>query len=155
MVDTVDDRQELWIRSPFAMLGYMEGGGFERPFDDSGYMDTGDLAVMEAGRVAITGRKKDIIIRGGVNVSPVRIESVLSLMPELEEVAVIGMPHPFWGEQIVACIVPAGQVDRLEEKVHHFARERLGPAERPDVVRVVERLPRSFIGKILKNQLRT
>lgn len=153
-----EDRDELWIRSPFAMLGYPEDDGFVRPFDASGFMDTGDLASLVQGRMAITGRKKDIIIRGGVNVSPVRVESVLSLMPEVGEVAVIGAPHPFWGEQIVACVVPEGDAgnlgEKLVEKVQAFARQHLGPAERPDTIRVMEKLPRSFIGKILKNELR-
>lgn len=145
---------ELWIRSPFAMLGYLEDQRFIRPFDEDGYMDTGDLARVEGGRIEITGRKKDIIIRGGVNVSPARLESILSLMPEVDDVAVVGHAHAFWGEQIVAFVVPAGS-DRtnLADRVKRFANDRLGEAERPDDVRVLDALPRSFIGKIQKAEL--
>ena len=82
---------ELLVRSPFSMLGYLEDGKLVSPFDEEGFLDTGDLARMESGRIEITGRVKDIIIRGGINTSPARIESVMSRMPGISEVAVVGL----------------------------------------------------------------
>jgi long-chain acyl-CoA synthetase len=149
-----DDRAELWIHSPFGMLGYLEDDGYVQPFDENGFMDTGDLGVISDGRLEITGRKKDIIIRGGVNVSPVRLESLLSTVPGVDEAAVLGSAHSFWGEQIVAFVVPVPGAKNVGEAVQRFCREHLGVAERPDEIRIIDRLPRSFIGKIEKNALR-
>ena len=148
-------QKELWIRSPFCMLGYLKGGDLTRPFDPEGFMDTGDLVLRAQGRIQITGRKKDIIIRGGINISPVRVESVLSMMPDVEETAVVGVEHPFWGEEIVACIVPAHKNHQdLGTKVLQYCREHLAQHERPDRLMLMDSLPRSFIGKIQKNILR-
>ncbi len=99
--------QDLWIKSPFTMLGYLQDGRLTSPLDGEGFLDTGDLALQKGQKIQISGRKKDIIIRGGVNISPARVEGVLKGMEGVDEVAVIGVPHPFWGEAIVACVIPA------------------------------------------------
>jgi acyl-CoA synthetase (AMP-forming)/AMP-acid ligase II len=145
-------RSELWLRSPFLMLGYRRGdGALELPVDEHGFFDTGDLAEFRDGKLEIIGRKKDIIIRGGVNVAPGRVESVLAAAPGVAEVSVVGVGHSFWGEAIVAWVVAKPGAER---DVQAFAREHLGAHERPDHVFAVPELPRSFIGKIQKNELR-
>lgn len=147
--------EALWIRSPFSMLGYMDAEGLIRPFDDEGFLDTGDLAAIEDGRLRITGRRKELIIRGGVNVAPTRVESALGLMPGVEEVAVVGVDHPFWGEEIVACLVPCDPAAAdLVAQARRFCLEALGAHERPDRYMIMPELPRSFIGKIEKRVLR-
>lgn len=146
---------ELWLRTPYLMLGYRnENGSLELPLDENGFMNTGDTAILNDGKLQITGRKKDIIIRGGVNISPARLESVLAFAPGVAEVAVVGVKHEFWGEAIVACVVPKEAAPGVEKAVKIFSREQLGQHERPDHVLVLEQLPRSFIGKIQKNLLK-
>lgn len=144
---------ELWIRSPFAMLGYLKDGELE-DIRDEGFIDTGDLADYRSDdsgrRIQITGRVKDIIIRGGINTSPGRIESIMSKAPGVEEVAVVGLPHDYWGEQIIACVVG----DASETDLLNYCRESLDAHEVPDQIKFMEAFPRSFIGKVLKNDLR-
>jgi long-chain acyl-CoA synthetase len=147
------DGQDLYIKSPFTMLGYLQDGRLTSPCDEAGFMDTGDLADTSDGKIRITGRKKDIIIRGGVNVSPKRVETVLEGMDEVEEVAVIGLPHPFWGEAITACVIPAAGHSDVSTKVAVFGRQNLSPHERPDHIILLQEFPRSFIGKIEKKKL--
>lgn len=140
----------LWIRSPYSMLGYLRAGELEDIRDDQGFIDTGDLAEFDGERLTITGRVKDIIIRGGVNTSPARIESLISQAPGVSEVAVVGLPHDYWGEQIIACIVgDASETDLLD-----YCRKVLDAHEVPDQIRIMDSLPRSFIGKVLKTDLR-
>lgn len=116
-------QSELWIRSPFSMLGYLEDGKLTRPFDGDGFMNTGDLALVKNGKIKITGRVKDIIIRGGINVSPSKLESVLSLMPDVDDVAVIGHEHDFWGEEIVACVIAVDKGQEMEQRFLNFAEK--------------------------------
>lgn len=146
--------RDLYIKAPYAMLGYLQDGQLVSPFDDTGFMDTGDLAEQNGGKIRIVGRKKDIIIRGGVNVAPKRVESVLENMDEVQEVAVIGTPHPFWGEAITACVVPAAGHSDVATKVSVFSRKNLSPHERPDHIVLLKEFPRSFIGKIERRKLR-
>ncbi|MBL6689006.1 MAG: acyl--CoA ligase [Pseudomonadales bacterium] len=149
-----DGGSELWIRSPFAMLGYLKDGELEDIRDAGGFIDTGDLADYrpepDGERIRITGRVKDIIIRGGINISPGRIESVMSQAPGVEEVAVVGLPHAYWGEQIIACVVGGTG----ESELLNYCRESLDGHEVPDRIEFMEAFPRSFIGKVLKNDLR-
>ncbi len=146
--------QDLWIKSPFAMLGYLQDGGLISPFDEKGYMDTGDLAKRSEEKIQISGRKKDIIIRGGVNISPARVEAVLEVMEEVDEVAVVGIPHPFWGEAIVACVIPAAGQSNVSTQVAIFSRQNLSPHERPDHIVMMKDFPRSFVGKLERIKLR-
>jgi long-chain acyl-CoA synthetase len=146
--------QDLWIKSPFSMLGYLQDGRLTSPFDEEGFLDTGDLADRTGGKIQITGRKKDIIIRGGVNISPARVEGVLDGMNEVDEVAVVGVPHPFWGEAIVACVIPAAGHSDVSDKVAIFSRQNLSPHERPDHIVLMKEFPRSFIGKLETRKLR-
>ena len=154
----IREGDELWLKSPFSMLGYLVDNELTSPFDDDGFLDTGDLALVEDGRIEITGRVKDIVIRGGINTSPVKIESVLSQFDGIDEVAVVGLPHEFWGEEIVACIISnescsSDQFNGLEGEILNYCRAHLDSHEVPDRLVFLDEFPRSFIGKVLKADL--
>ena len=148
------NNNELWIKSPFSMLGYIDKGKLYTKQDKEGYIDTGDLAEIKEGKLKIIGRKKDIIIRGGINISPSKLESELTLLPFVSEVAIVGVEHKFWGEVIVACIVPLDGEVIHKQKIFSFSKEIFLDYEQLDEVVFLDKLPRSFIGKILKNELK-
>jgi fatty-acyl-CoA synthase len=136
------------------MLGYLDGGRLTSPADADGYMDTGDVADFKGGKIRITGRMKDIIIRGGINVFPGRIESVVRKIPAVEDVVVVGKPHAFWGEEIVACIISDTTSKAFEVDVHRHCEQSLSLHERPDRIVFLDSFPRSVIGKIRKEDLK-
>lgn len=146
---------ELWIRSPFFMKGYREGGNYQLMLDERGFFDTGDLATFEQGRLTIVGRKKEIIVRGGVNVSPRRLEMLFSSVQEFEEVAVLGIDRPMVGERVVAFVRTRLPPTEARQVLYSLAREQLAEYERPDEVILVAALPRLFNGKIDKQRLRS
>ena len=148
------NNNELWIKSPFSMLGYMDKGKLFAQQDKKGYIDTGDLVEIKEGKLKIIGRKKDIIIRGGINISPAKLESKLTLLSFVSEVAIVGLEHKFWGEVIVACIVPLDEEIIDKQKIFSFSKKNFMDHEQLDEVVFLEKLPRSFIGKILKNELK-
>ena len=156
----VDIREEgaLWIRSPFKMIGYFEDGKMTSyPFKNE-FMDTGDLASYKNGKIRITGRTKDIIIRGGINISPVQLENKISLMPGVCDVAVVGNAHDFWGEELVFCIIPIEDFLNNEKDfrkiVIGWSKKNLAPSEQPDRIELLDSFPRSFSGKVDKKELR-
>ena len=122
--------------------------------DENGYIDTGDIATLDQGKLQINGRKKDIIIRGGINISPAHVEAVLTQASGADEVAVLGVDHEFWGEIIVACVIPKSGFDNVRNNVLIQARNHLSIHERPDRVVLLESFPRSFIGKLQRNILK-
>jgi malonyl-CoA/methylmalonyl-CoA synthetase len=133
------------------------GGYWKKPketaeaFTSDGYFRTGDVGRQEADkRVWITGRAKDLIISGGYNVSPREVEMVLDDLPGVTESAVIGVPHPDFGEAVVAVVV--GQGD--EKQMIARARESLAPYKSPKAIAFVTELPRNAMGKVQKAALR-
>lgn len=110
---------------------------------------TGDLGVIESGRLRVTGRKSDTIITGGENVAPAEVEAVLERHPRVREAAVIGRPDPEWGEALVALVV--GDADPNELLAH--ARAHLPGFKVPKAVERVERLPRNAAGKLERRSL--
>lgn len=146
---------ELWIRSPFMMKGYREGHDhYVLPCDGRGFIDTGDIAAWEDGRLAITGRKKDVIIRGGLNVSPRRIEMLLSTAAQAKEVVVLGIERPLVGERVFAFVETSGEPPALLRSLHEIAESHLAVHEVPDEFVLLRALPRLFNGKIDKKRLR-
>lgn len=126
----------------------------QEDFSADGFFRTGDLGTVSAdGYVEITGRAKDMIISGGYNVYPIEIESVLDSHPAVAESAVIGVPHPDFGEAVVAVIVPRDGQCRPEELVS-WVRTRLANYKVPKHVVVIDQLPRNALGKVQKNVLR-
>ena len=152
-----DGQPELTVRSPFAYLGYVTEQGIVPADLDQGYMPTGDMGELFDGRLRITGRIKDLIIRGGVNIAPVTLENALAGLPGLEDVAVVSLPHEYWGESIIVCIqpVPGADAAQLEQDVRARCREKLARSHQPDRIAILDRFPRAPTGKVQKHQLRT
>ncbi len=143
---------EIIIRTPRIMKGY---AGRE---DDSalpeGWRATGDLGwVDEDGYVFFAGRKDDMIIRGGENIAPAEIETVLMSHPAVDEAAVIGVPSVEWGQTVKAYIVlrPGEKADSKE--MQEFCRTRLASFKRPEHLEFIDALPKNALGKILRKEL--
>jgi acyl-CoA synthetase (AMP-forming)/AMP-acid ligase II len=108
----------------------------------------------DEGYLFITGRKKDLIIRGGENISPGEIEDTLSEHPQIEEAAIIGVPDPEWGEVIKAIVVPEKGETPDKSEVIAYTKERLASYKAPTYFAFVDELPRNPMGKVLKTELR-
>ncbi|MCB0221924.1 MAG: AMP-binding protein [Chrysiogenetes bacterium] len=122
---------------------------------EDGWLKTGDLGYLdEDGYLYISGRNKDMIIRGGFNVYPVEIEAALHEHPEILEVAVIGVPHDVLGEDIKACIVARPGANLSEDDIAKFCEDRLADYKRPRQIEFMAELPRNALGKVLKRSLR-
>jgi malonyl-CoA/methylmalonyl-CoA synthetase len=127
----------------------------EAEFRQDGWFITGDMALMdEAGRISIVGRAKDLIISGGYNVYPKEIESEIDEIPGVKESAVIGVPHPDFGEGVVAVVVEDGSRELSEQDIIAPLQARLARFKQPKRVYLVEALPRNTMGKVQKAQLR-
>src|SRR5450759_183433 len=148
---------ELLINGPQVFAGY-----WNRPQETAtallrgGWVRTGDIAIADAaGFVRIVDRIKELIITGGFNVYPSEVEDVLREMPEIADVAVVGVRTPDGsGEEVVAAVVPAPGATVDPERVRSFARERLTGYKVPRRVDIVDELPRSLIGKVLRRRVR-
>ena len=124
-------------------------------FRPDGYFITGDMVRKdENGYYRIVGRSKDLIISGGYNVYPKEIESYLDDMPGVLESAVVGRPHPDFGEAVIAFIVKDGCIEITEESVIAFVKDKLANFKVPKQVFIVNELPRNTMGKVQKNELR-
>lgn len=146
----------LEIKGPNVFSGYWQmPDKTEESFTADGWFITGDL-VTEAvdGRITIVGRAKDLIIAGGYNIYPKEIESVLDDMPGVEESAVVGIPHPDFGESVVAVIVPTKGVDVDAAQVMAWVEPRLARFKHPRHIHIVDALPRNTMGKVQKAALR-
>ena len=122
----------------------------------NGWLHTGDAAIMdEEGLVYIADRLKDMIISGGENVYSMEVENAISLMPEIAEVSVIGIPDPRWGEAVHAIVVPRNGANITLESVQAHCRTLIAAYKCPRSLEVRdESLPVSAAGKIQKNVLR-
>jgi malonyl-CoA/methylmalonyl-CoA synthetase len=146
----------LHVKGPNVFQGYW---GMPRKtreeLSPDGWFRSGDLARMdEDGYVTIVGRDKDLIISGGFNVYPKEVELVLDEQPGVLESAVIGVPHPDFGEGVVAVLVPApGQTPDLDA-IRAATGTRLARFKQPKRLEVVDELPRNTMGKVQKNLLR-
>lgn len=143
---------ELLIRGPHIMVGYFNRPDLTRDvIDDEGWFRTGDIASMDAdGFVTITGRKKEIIISGGINIQPREIADILLEHADVAEAHVVGVPDPVWGERIACAVVPAnGSGTTDAQELIAYARDRLAPGKTPQVIRFMDNLPRNPAGKVL------
>jgi len=148
----VAESGEIEIRGPSLFGGYWrKPRETAESFTADGFFRTGDVGRQEAdGRVWITGRAKDIVISGGFNVSPREVEMVLDDLPGIVESAVIGAPHPDFGEGVVAIVVGEGEAG----DVMASARKQLAAYKSPKAVVFVKELPRNAMGKVTKAELR-
>ncbi|MFF3499598.1 AMP-binding protein [Streptomyces sp. NPDC003247] len=148
---------ELCTRGYSVMLGYWNEPERTAEAVDAGrWMHTGDLAVMrEDGYVEIVGRIKDMIIRGGENVYPREIEEFLHAHPKIADVQVVGVPHETYGEEVLACVIPADRADppALDE-VRGFCEGRLAHYKIPSRLQVLDAFPMTVSGKVRKVELR-
>ena len=152
-----DASNEVLVRGPMVMAGYVGDAAESRQaLRADGWLATGDVGAIDAaGRLSIVDRLKDLIITGGVNVSPTAVERVVLDHPRVADACVIGVPDAEWGERVVAYVVPElrGGVQLTVEELRDFARERLTRAELPREVRVVDGIPRTASGKPLRRAL--
>lgn len=148
----VDTIGEICCRGYLNMIGYNNNpDATAAAIDANGWLHTGDLGRMDfRGYVAITGRVKEMIIRGGENLFPAEIENVLLAHPEVAEVAVVGLPDEKWGE-IVACFVrPESGSGITGDDLHSYCRQHLSPQKTPTVWLRVDTYPLTGSGKIQK-----
>ncbi|HAN2260012.1 TPA: medium-chain fatty-acid--CoA ligase [Escherichia coli] len=145
-------------RGPNVFMGYFDEPELTaRALDEEGWYYSGDLCCMdEAGYIKITGRKKDIIVRGGENISSREVEDILLQHPKIHDVCVVAMPDERLGERSCAYVVlkaPHHSLS-LEEVVAFFSRKRVAKYKYPEHIVVIEKLPRTASGKIQKFLLR-
>jgi O-succinylbenzoic acid--CoA ligase len=124
------------------------------PLDDDGWFETGDAGEVAAdGRLVVHGRRGDLIITGGENVWPVEVERVLERHPAVAEVAVIGRPDPDWGHRVVAVVVPSPSGPPTLEELRDAAKAELPAFAAPRDLEVLDRLPRTSLGKVSRTAL--
>ncbi|MFV3077203.1 AMP-binding protein [Niveispirillum fermenti] len=147
---------EILVRGPSLFMGYADEGQTREAMDDDGYFRTGDIGhLTPAGAIVITGRKKDLIIRGGENLSAKDIEDVLHRHPGIQEVAAVAMPHARLGETVCVYVVPQpGERPDLDGITRHVAAAGLARQKFPERVELVTDLPRTASGKVRKDILR-
>lgn len=150
------DDGELQVRGPELFLGYLDGSLNDDAFTADGWFHTGDLAhIDDDGFVEITGRKKDLIIRHGENLSAKEIEDQLFGHPKIADVAIVASPDPRVGEQVCAVVVPEPGADvTLSDLVDWLTDRRMARQKLPERLLLVEELPRNASGKVQKFQLR-
>ena len=150
-----DEVGELCFRGPHVSTGYWNNPqATAEAIDREGWFHTGDMARYdEDGFFYIAGRAKDMFISGGVNVYPAEIENVLLQHDALADAAVIGVPHGTWGEVGVAYVVPAAGEEVTPEELDGFVGDRLARYKIPKEFRVVDELPRTPYGKVVKGEL--
>jgi fatty-acyl-CoA synthase len=150
------EQGELWTRGYLVMRGYYKMENRTREvIDEDGWLHTGDLAVMdENGYVRITGRAKDMIIRGGENVYPREIEEFLYTHPDVADVQVIGVPDERYGEEVMAWVKVRGGAELSAEQLDAFCRDRIAHFKRPRHWRFVTGFPMTITGKVQKFKMR-
>jgi long-chain acyl-CoA synthetase len=149
------DQGEIVIRGPQIMKGYWNKPEETAEILRDGWLHTGDVGhVDQDGYFWITDRKKDLIIKGGENISPRAVEESLFCHPKVSEAAVIGMKDEVYGENIRAFVVLNPGEAATEEEMMDYCREKLAKFFVPRTITIVPSLPKSLVGKILKKELR-
>ncbi|MFD6106871.1 AMP-binding protein [Nocardia salmonicida] len=148
------DEGEICIRSPYVMLGYWnDDAATAAAIDDRRWLRSGDFGTMHNGRLTVSGRRTDLILRGGENVYPTEIENVLVEHPAVSECAVFGVAHPDLGQEVAAVVVAEpGAVD--PEELRAFVADRLAYFKVPARWRITsDALPRNATGKVTRREL--
>jgi malonyl-CoA/methylmalonyl-CoA synthetase len=143
------------VKGPNVFKGYWRMPEKTREdFTPDGWFITGDIGIIDAqGRVTIAGRAKDLIISGGFNVYPKEIEEILDRLPGIGESAVIGLPHPDFGEAVVAVVTASGPLAAEAEIIATLSKS-LAKFKVPKRIFTVAELPRNAMGKVQKAELR-
>jgi cyclohexanecarboxylate-CoA ligase len=146
---------EILARGPAQCVGYVDPAATLAAFDAEGFFHTGDLGYRTAnGALVITGRKKDLIIRGGENISAKEIEDILIDHPGIREVAVVSMPHARLGEAVCAFVIAIQPGLTLRDLACHLEKAGIARQKFPERLELVEDMPRTAAGKIKKDVLR-
>ena len=151
-----DSSHEVLVRGPIVMTGYVGGStASQHAFRADGWLATGDIGSIDTtGRLSIVDRLNDLIITGGVNVSPTAVERVILDHPSVDDACVIGLPDAEWGERVVAYVTaPTDRIPPTVDELREFATGRLTKAELPREVRVLDEIPRTPSGKPLRRVL--
>ena len=159
-ITQADQPGELRFKGPTVFSGYFRAPDMTaRAFDEQGFYRTGDLFEIAGDQLQYyryVGRSKDLVIRGGMNISSEEIESLLAACPGVQEVAVVGVPDRILGEKLCACVVSApGQTVLLGDLVQFLrSQKRVAAYKLPEYMLQIDALPRNPVGKILKRELR-
>lgn len=146
---------EIWCRGPMLFSGYWENAEATSAAMHDGWYRTGDIGrIDEDGFLLVVDRLKDMIISGGENIYPAELEAVISTIPGIKEVAVVGRPDERWGEVPIAYVVPMHADAITESRVIEYCRSNLASYKCVKAVKLIDALPRSPVGKVLKRQLR-
>ncbi|MEE2056756.1 class I adenylate-forming enzyme family protein [Rhodococcus artemisiae] len=153
----VDDgvEGEICVRSPFVMLGYWNNdAATDGAITSDGWLRTGDYGTLENGRLRLTGRRSDLILRGGENVYPTEIEQALDEHPAVQECAVIGIDDEDLGQEVGAVVVLHADTNATEDDLRDFLKERLAYFKIPKTWKITQDLlPRNATGKIIRRDL--
>ena len=145
---------EILVRGPNVFSSYWRRPEATAAAFEGGWFRTGDLGRLEPdGYLRIAGRKAELVISGGYNVYPREVEDVLRMHPAVSDAAVVGRPHPEWGEEVVAFVEPVPGDEHCLGDLADFAADRLAPYKRPKRLVMVESLPRNALGKVVKGEL--
>ncbi len=147
----------LWYRSPSVIPCYFKNpDATKRAFDEEGFFNTGDLFKIKEGNcIEFYDRAKDIIIRGGFNISAQEIENILLEHPDVADVAAVAMPDERLGERVCVYVVPKGSKEITLNDLTSFMREKgVAVYKLPERLEITDKIPRNPVGKILKNRLR-
>ncbi len=152
----VGENGEFVARGYNIMKGYYKmPGATKGAIDEDGWLHTGDLAAMdEDGQYRITGRLKDMIIRGGENIYPKEIEEFIYTCPKVRDVQVIGVPDKQYGEEIMACIILKDGEEMTADEMKEYIRAHMARHKVPRYVEFMKKFPMNAAGKILKYKMR-
>ena len=146
---------EIAVRSACTMAGYWQDPAATDRAIREGWLRTGDLGALdEDGFLSLHDRSKDLIISGGSNIYPREVEETLVSDGRVAECAVVGRPHPDWGEEVVAFVVPAADARIESADLDALCLNNIARFKRPKQYRFVESLPKNHYGKVLKTELR-
>lgn len=146
---------EIWLKAPSMMLGYYKNPALTEETIEDGWLKTGDIAYRDDdGFYYFLERSKDLIIRGGINISPTEIEDLLYQLESVAECAVVGVNDEVFGERVKAFIVPKSGRSISEQSIIEFCRDKIADYKIPEIISICAELPKGPTGKILKRVLR-
>ena len=151
----VGEPGEICVRAPHVMAEYWKRPEQTAETLKNGWLHTGDIArADEQGYLFILDRKKDMVVSGGFNIFPREVEDVLAAHPDVAMVAVVGMPHPKWGEAVAAVVVARPGTRPAAQALADLVKARKGSAHAPKHIEFVDSLPMTSLGKVDKKALR-
>jgi acyl-CoA synthetase (AMP-forming)/AMP-acid ligase II len=146
---------EILIRGAHVMIGYWKRPDLTKQVLKDDWFSTGDIGQFDSdGVLSVIGRIKEVIRSGGKSVQPNEVEAALSQHPGVEEVSVVGIPEPEWGELVTAVVVPAAGADVNEQMLKEHCAALLSPHKRPKFIQIVRELPKSHYGKVQRSKVR-